>query len=85
MLKLFRLFIDILTIGSFHLLCKEDVRELGLGFEGYSTKDSQSLGGQDLPSIKKLFLHAGDNLKKTLISTFPHFGQPKYKGWKQDL
>lgn len=85
MLRLFHLFIDILTTGSFHLLCKEDVRELGQGFERHSIKDSQSLWGQDLPGIKRLFLLAGDNLTKTLISSFPHFGQPKYKGWKQGL
>lgn len=53
MLRLFHLFIDILTTGSFHLLCKEDVRELGLGFERYSLEDSQSLCGQGLPRIKK--------------------------------
>lgn len=79
MLRLFHLFIDILTTGSFHLLCKEDVRELGLGFERYPIKDSQSLWGQDLPRIKRLFLLAGDNLKKALISSFLHFGHPKYK------
>lgn len=83
MLRLFRLFIDILTTGSFHLLCKEDVRELGQGFERHSIKEPQSLWGQDLPRIKRLFLLAGDNITKTLISSFPHFGQPKHKGWKQ--
>lgn len=85
MLRLFRLFIDISTTGSFHLLCKEDVRELGQGFERQSIRDSQFLWGQDLPRMKRLFLLAGDNLTKTLISSFPQFGQPKHKGWKQGL